>query len=137
MEKVKDINNAKEYNIYAGLKGGFGGATYQYTGLFNSQEEADDEAYQRACEEYYSCSESHGLLTYEEAEEQAINEGYTPNTEDFEEYISEVFQEDLESWVDYYTIPTSEDTETPEDDLIRDYIIENGDSTGEVSGEGD
>lgn len=137
MEKVRDVSNAKEYNIYSGLGGGFGGAKYQYTGLFNSQEEAIDEAYQRACEEYYSCSEHHGLLTYKEAEEQAINEGYTPGTKDFEEYISEVFQEDLESWVDYYAIPTSEDTETPEDDLIRDYIIENGDGTGEVSSEGD
>lgn len=137
MEKVKDISNAKKYNIYAGLSGGFGGATYQYTGLFNSQEEADNEAYQRACEEYDSYSESHGLLTYEEAEEQAINEGCSPGTKDFEIYISEVFQEDIEKWVDYYAILTSEDTETPEDDLIRDYIIENGDNTGEVSGEGD
>lgn len=137
MEKVKDVSNAKEYNIYSGLGGGFGGATYQYTGLFNSQEEATNEAYERACEEYDSYSGSHGLLTYEEAEEQAINEGYSPDTEDFEAYISEVFQEDIENWVDYYAILTSEDTETPEDDLIRDYIIVDGDSTREVSGEGD
>lgn len=136
MEKVRDVSNAKEYNIYSGLGGGFGGAKYQYTGLFNSQEEATDEAYQRACEEYYAYSESHGLLTYEEAEEQAIDEGCTPGTKDFEVYISEVFQEDIETWVDYYAILTSEDTETPEDDLIRDYIITDGDSTGEVSGEG-
>lgn len=137
MEKVKDVSNAKEYNIYAGLGGSFGGATYQYTGLFNSQEEADNEAYQRACEEYDSYSESHGLLTYEEAEEQAINEGYSPGTEDFEAYISEAFQEDIENWANYYASLTSWDTETPEDDLIRDYIIENGDSTGEISSEGD
>lgn len=137
MEKVKDVSNAKEYNIYAGLGGGFGGATYQYTGLFNSQEEADNEAYQRACEEYDSYSGSHGLLTYEEAEALAINEGYTPGTKNFEEYISEAFQEDVENWANYYASLTSEDTETPEDDLIRDYIIENGDSTGEVSSKGD
>lgn len=137
MEKVRDVSNAKEYNIYSGLGGSFGGAKYQYTGLFNSQEEADNEAYQRACEEYDSYSESHGLLTYEEAEEQAIDVGCTPGTKDFEIYISGAFQEDLESWVEYYAILTSEDTETPEDDLIRDYIIENGDSTGEVSSEGD
>lgn len=137
MEKVRDLSNAKEYNIYSGLGGSFGGAIYQYTGLFNSQEEATNEAYQRACEEYDSYSENYGLLTYEEAKEQAIDEGYSPDTEDFEAYISEAFQEDLESWVDYYAILTSEDTETPEDDLIRDYIIENGDNTGEVSSEGD
>lgn len=137
MEKVRDVSNAKEYNIYSGLGGSFGEAKYQYTGLFNSQEEATNEAYQRACEEYDSYSESHGLLTYEEAEEQAINEGCSPGTKDFEIYISEVFQEDIEKWVDYYAILTSEDTKTPEDDLIRDYIIENGDNTGEVSSEGD
>ena len=136
MEKVRDVSNAKEYNIYSGLGGGFGGAKYQYTGLFNSQEEATNEAYQQACEEYYAYSESHGLLTYEEAEEQAIDEGYTPDTEDFEAYINEVLQEDIESWVDYYAVPTSEDTETPEDDLIRDYIIVDGNSIGETSSQG-
>lgn len=113
-EKVKDVSNAKEYNIYAGL----GGATYQYTGLFNSQEEAEEEAHLRACEE------------------QAINDGCDPDTKEFEVYISELFQEDTESWIKCYATLTSEDTETPEDDLIRDYIIEDGNSIGETSSQG-
>lgn len=137
MEKVKNVSNAKEYNIYAGLGGGFGGATYQYTGLFNSQEEADNEAYQRACEEYDSYSEHYGLLTYEEALEEAKTYNPGATEDELDDYIDELFLEDMETWIESYATLTSEDTETPEDDLIRDYIIENGDSTGEVSGEGD
>lgn len=137
MEKVKDVSNAKEYNIYAGLGGGFGGATYQYTGLFNSQEEADNEAYQRACEEYDSYSGYHGLLTYEEALEEAKAENPEATEDELDDYIGELFQQDMEEWVESYATLTSEDTETPEDDLIRDYIIEDGDSIREISSEGD
>lgn len=137
MEKVKNVSNAKEYNIYAGLGGGFGGATYQYTGLFNSQEEADNEAYQRGCEEYDSYSGHRGLLTYEEALEEAKAHNPGATEDELDDYIDELFLEDMETWIESYATLTSEDTETPEDDLIRDYIIENGDNTGEVSSKGD
>lgn len=137
--KVKDIdrNNAKEYNIYAGLGGGFGGAQYQYTGLFDSPKEADEEAYQAASEEYESYSGYHGLLTYEEALETARNENPGKSEEELQEYIDELFEEDKENWIEYYSVLTSEDTETSEDDLIRDYIIEDGDDSSETGCEGE
>lgn len=137
--KVKDIdrNNAKEYNIYSGLGGGFGGAKYQYTGLFDSSKEADEEAYQAASEEYESYSGYHGLLTYEEALETARNENPGKSEEELQEYIDELFEEDKENWIEYYSVLTSEDTETSEDDLIRDYIIEDGDDSSETGCEGE
>lgn len=138
-EKVKmvDRTKLKEYNIYAGLGGGFGGAKYQYTSLYESKEEADEEAYQAASEEYESYSGYHGLLAYGDALETAMNDNPGKSEEELQDYIDELLEEDKESWIEYYSVLTSEDTETSEDDLIRDYIIEDGDSTSEISGEGE
>lgn len=137
--KVKDINrnNAKEYNIYAGLGGGFGGAKYQYTGLYDSPEKAEEDAYTAAYEEYESYSGYHGLLTYEEALETARNEHPDKSEEELQDYIDELFTDDKENWMEYYAVLTSEDTDTSEDDLIRDYIIEDGDDSSETSCEGE
>jgi hypothetical protein len=99
----------KRYKIYAGLNGGFGGAHYQETKEFESEIEASEYAYVLACEEYESYGELHGLLTTEQAEEEA-----TQNTdrEDFEsdqdyedaitEHVQELFNEDREKWINYY-----------------------------------
>ena len=53
-----------QYNIYAGLGGSFGGATYQYTSEFEDIDEAIDAAYTEAVEIYDSYEGLHGLLTY-------------------------------------------------------------------------
>ena len=137
--KVKNIDrsNAKEYNIYAGLGGGFGGAKYQYTGLYDNPEKAAEDAYEAASEEYESYSGYHGLLTYEEALEAAREDNPGKSEEELQEYIDELLEEDKESWMDYYAVLTSEDTDTSEDDLIRDYIIEDGDDSGKTDCEGE
>lgn len=44
----------KQFNIYAGLGGGFGGASYRGTGEFKSLADAEQEAYELAIEEYQS-----------------------------------------------------------------------------------
>lgn len=131
---VKEINRseAKEYNIYAGLGGGFGGAKYQYTGLYDNEDDASMEAYIVASEEYESYGGYHGLLSYEEALETAMNDNPGKSEEELQEYIDELFEEDKENWIEYYAILTSEDTETSEDDLIRDYVIEDGDDSGKT-----
>jgi len=64
------------YNIYAGLGGSFGGATYQGTGDFNSIESAEEMAYQCAVEEYE---------------------------------ITEMYNDEKESWMEYYVRLTEED----------------------------
>ena len=131
---VKEINRseAKEYNIYAGLGGGFGGAKYQYTGLYDNEDDAFIDAYTAASEEYESYGGYHGLLTYEEALETAMNDNPGKSEEELQEYIDELFEEDKENWIEYYAVLTSEDTETSEDDLIRDYVIEDGDDSGKT-----
>ena len=131
---VKEINRseAKEYNIYAGLGGGFGGAKYQYTGLYDNEDDAFIDAYTAVSEEYESYSGYHGLLTYEEALKTAMNDNPGKSEEELQEYIDELFEEDKENWIEYYVVLTSEDTETSEDDLIRDYVIEDGDDSGKT-----
>lgn len=50
------------YKIYAGLSGGFGGATYQMTEDYASMEDALEDAYALAVEEYQSYEGCHGLM---------------------------------------------------------------------------
>lgn len=93
---VKEIDRSKmkEYNIYAGLGGGFGGKKYQYTGLFESHE-----AWAAACEEYDSYEGANGLGTYADAMEEAHRElGWDRDDEDPElvAYANEMFDSYME-----------------------------------------
>lgn len=135
--KTIDRSKAKEYNIYAGLGGGFGGAKYQYTGLFETPEQAEEEAYMAASDEYESYGGHYGLLSYEEALRVAMEDNPGKSEEELEECINELFEEDKGIWLDFYAVLTSKDTETSEDDLIRDYIIEDGDDSSQVSCQGE
>lgn len=52
-----------KYKIYAGLSGGFGGATYQKTEDYSSMDEALEDAYALAVEEYQSYEGCHGIMS--------------------------------------------------------------------------
>lgn len=92
--------NTKDYNIYAGLSGGFGGANYIGTLRDSNLEEAEKYAYEAACEKYESYAGSHGLRTVDE-----IMENETLDERDaYETYLYE-----MDGWLDYYAIPTDED----------------------------
>lgn len=90
----------KDYNIYAGLGGSFGGARYIGTLRNSSLKEAEEYAYEVACEEYESYEDLHGLRTtvdIMDEEEVDADEAW------------EIYLEERESWLDYYVIPTEED----------------------------
>lgn len=115
------VNREKlqEYNIYAGLGGGFGGARYQFTTLCENIDDANDIAYQVACEDYDSYAGIHGIRSYDEiAEEEDLVLGEDDET------IDEIYNDERESWVDYYAVLTSEDDGICPDEIVRDYIIE-------------
>lgn len=128
----------KQYNIYAGLSGSFGGAQYQFTSLCETEDEACEEAFQAACEEYESYSGLHGLPSWEDAINDYCEE-YGINPEDFEETdenyqeIEDYFNEAREGWLDYYATPTDED-DIDQKDLIIGYIVED-DSTSQTDSE--
>lgn len=116
---MKEVNKEKlqRYNIYAGLGGSFGGAFYQFTTLAESEEDAANMAWEAAIAEYETFEGNNGISSYEDVR----NENYDPDYTD-EDYEA-IYNEERESWLDYYAVLTSEDS-LDESDLILDYIIE-------------
>lgn len=94
------------YNIYAGLGGGFCGATYQGMMEFSSEEEALQMAYQLAIEEYASYSGLYGLPgwqdIYDNPEYYGIENFDSLTEAEKEEAINNIIQEDCENWIEYY-----------------------------------
>lgn len=106
----------EEYNIYVGLGGDFGGAVYQGTVFAESYEEAEEYAHRLAIEEYQCCEGVRELKSWEDIEEELeLND---PD----EDTVSKAYNEEVENWIDYYAVLTSED-EIPEEDLIRDHCL--------------
>ena len=89
-----------KFNIYAGLGGSFGGASFITTEEFKDENEAWEYAYECAVEIYESYAGYHGIRTVEDImDEEEVDE--------FE--ATEIYQEEIEGWVDYYAILTEED----------------------------
>lgn len=134
--KEIDRNKMKEYNIYAGLGGGFGGKKYLYTSLFESQEEADNEAYYAAKEEYESYEGTYdGVNTFEDAMNEALDENPEYTEEELEDIANEIYNGYVDDWTEYCAIPTDEDDSLDEEDLIRDYVIEDDNNSCETCSE--
>lgn len=111
-----------EYNIYAGLGGGFGGERYHSTILAENLEEAEDYAYSRAREEYEMYEGNHGLKDWYDCAEEL---GFDPDniTEEQEKEVNVLYEESISDWVSFYAILTSEDTDVDEEDLVREHDL--------------
>lgn len=118
-EKIVNVEALKEYNIYAGLGGGFGGLKYQFTTICESEEEASEIAYAVALNDYEEYEGNHGLLSFDEVAE---DNDLDPELD--YDAVYELYMQEVESWICYNAILTSEDTSIPEDHLVRDYVIE-------------
>lgn len=131
--KCKTVNRSKlkEYNIYSGLGGGFGEASYQYTTLCESAEDAEKEAYESAVEEYQSCEGFNSIPTWSDSLDAAMEENPGVPEDELHEIADEIYNSIMEEWIEYYCILT-EDDDIEEDDLIRDYVIEDDNDTGET-----
>lgn len=86
------------FKIYAGLGGGFGGANYEGTYEFDHQDDALEYAYQRAIECYESYEGNYGILDWEECKEACAESGWSDDDCTVDDY----YQEEIESWIDYY-----------------------------------
>lgn len=128
--KCKTVNRSKlkEYNIYSG---GFGGASYQYTTLCESAEDAEKEAYESAVEEYQSYEGFNSIPTWSDSLDAAMEENPGVPEDELHEIADEIYNSIMEEWIEYYCILT-EDDDIEEDDLIRDYVIEDDNDTGET-----
>ena len=92
------------YKIYAGLGGGFGGPTYHGTYEYKSAEEALKDAYRLAEEEYQSYEGSHGILSYEDCEQDLLDSGFIDDDltgDEIDDMIADHYLEMIESWVAY------------------------------------
>lgn len=96
----------KDYNIYAGLGGSFGGASYIGTLQNVSEEEAYECAFEEACNVYDSYAGYHGIRDIADI----MNEEEVDENE-----AEDIYIEERESWLDYYAVPTEEDTELGEE----------------------
>lgn len=83
-----------KYKIFTGLGGGFGGATEHIIEEFENLEDAEEYAWEEACEEYESYGGMHGLFNREEALEE-----YSDLTE---EDLDAMYDEDRENWIEYW-----------------------------------
>lgn len=98
----------KMYNLYAGLGGGFGGAQLVATAMYTSAEEADQDAYTYAIEEYQSYEGCHGILSYEEVRED-IRNSFGDKFADDEDYVNNTYIEEMESWITWYAVEVAKD----------------------------
>lgn len=108
------------FEIYAGLGGGFGGASLQCIEQCDSLEEAKQYAYELAIEKYESYGDIHGLQTYDQAIEEAKievsqEEDFNEDLEEWQEaileYANEIYNDWLERWIDYYVKEIKEEVE--------------------------
>lgn len=88
-----------DYNIYAGLNGGYGGASYIGTLYQVTEEYANEWAWQEALEIADSYSNLGGY-SYEDALEDANGDEDTAN---------DLHRDHVESWLDYWVRPVNDD----------------------------
>lgn len=107
----------EKYNIYAGLGGSLGGVQYQYTIEAKSKEEAEDIAYNEAVEIYQDFEGTYGIMDWNDC---AISLEIDPCTEndDLIAEVDELYNEEMENWIKYYAILTSEDKEISKEEQI-------------------
>lgn len=120
----------KQYNIYAGLGGNFGGAYYQYTTLANSLKEAQHEAWEAAYNQFNLMEGCHNFYN----EENFIKEYCLNNNRNRDELknvdlaiIEELYSDELDKWLCFDAILTEEDN-IDKDNLILGYIVEDDSS---------
>lgn len=114
MKKLEE----REYNIYVGLGISMGGTQYQCT-IKTNEDEAYNYAYQLAREEYESYEGLHGILSWEDCAAELGYDIESDLTPEQEEEISEMYNTEVENFIEYYCVPTEEDKETPESELER------------------
>lgn len=88
-----------KFEIYAGLGGGFGGASYIETIEANTREKAEEYARQCAIDDYESYEGSHGILSRDDVFEDLIE---SFDEEPLEEDVDLKYMEEVEGWITYY-----------------------------------
>lgn len=90
------------FKIYAGMGGSFGGAQYHGTYEYDDVNEAADDAYHMAEEEYQSYEGYHGIMSWQDCYEDLLESyGEEPEEEDVDMH----YREEIESWISWEVKP--------------------------------
>lgn len=102
------------YKIYAGLGGSFGGSRYHGTYEYDNLEEAINDAYCLAEEEYQSYEGNHGILSWEDCYEDLKDSGFIDENmtdDEIEDIIADHYAQEIERWITYHVIEASGPTD--------------------------
>jgi len=108
-----------KYRIYAGLGGGYGGATE--FGVYDcaTLEEAERIGYEEACQQFDSqagCGMDGWDEFMDEATQSVSKEDYEDDESSYEsaleDYANQVENEARESWIEYYAVLVGSDEDT-------------------------
>ena len=117
-----------KFKIYAGLSGGFGGATYHGTYEYNSHKEAEDDARELAMEEYESYGGYHGLYTWDSMRQEIADEEYDGDIEQVDPADVDMRMiEEVEGWITYKVIPVHDGVLLDEEDEDGGYDDDDAD----------
>ena len=89
-----------KYDLYTGMGGSMGGARYNGTYEYASEEEALKDAYNLAVEEYQSYEGYHGILSWEDCKEDLIESWGEDEINDDD--VEAHYLENIERWIVYY-----------------------------------
>lgn len=107
----------RKFAIFAGLGGGFGGPSFHGVFEYKDEAEAERDAYLKAEEEYQSYEGSNGIMSWEDCYEDAVESGFideeSMTENEIHEYVNNLYQEEIESWIEYYVI--KDEGQAPED----------------------
>ena len=98
------------FKIYCGMSGSFGGASYNGTYEYANIDEATEDAYRMAEEEYQSYEGCHGIMSLEDVEEDLRDSGLISDDmsdSEAEDMIAYHYLEEIESWICYYALPAT------------------------------
>ena len=106
------------FKIYCGLGGSFGGARYNGTYEYTDINEAVEDAYRMAEEEYQSYEGYHGIMSPADVEEDLRDSGFIEEDmtdDEVADMIDRHYREEIESWISYYALPATGPDDQDED----------------------
>ena len=105
-----------KFKIYAGLSGGFGGATLCCVDDFYNKKDAEDFARQEAIDMYESYGGCHGLYTWDSMRQEIADDAYDGDISQVDdEDVDIAYMEEIEGWITYFVKEAYR-----EDDVIDD-----------------
>lgn len=108
------MSTIRQHNLFIvgyGLGGGFGGIRDYEVVNTPSLEVASKDAYWLAVEQYQSFEGLHGLRSEEEILQELIEEEGYEESDETSEIAREMYEEEMENWIDYTCFPWSKEEE--------------------------